>query len=40
MKTDPSLTDYCKYGPDADKTIIGLTDPSSKSRPVILQGHK
>lgn len=40
MKTDPSLADYCKYGPDADKTIIGLADPSSKSRPVILQGHK
>ena len=39
MKTDPSLTDYCKYGPNADKTIIGLTDPSSKSRPVIIQGH-
>ena len=38
MKTDPSLTDYCKYGPDADKTIIGLADPSSKSRPVIIQG--
>jgi methyl-coenzyme M reductase subunit D len=40
MKTEPSLTDYCKYGPDADKTIIGLTDPSSKSRPVIIQGIK
>src|SRR5512137_88331 len=40
MKTEPSLTDYCKYGPDADKTIIGLTDPSSKSRPIIIQGNK
>ena len=40
MKTDPSLSDYCKYGPDADKTIIGLSDPSSKSRPIIIQGHK
>ena len=40
MKSDPSLTDYCKYGPDADKTMIGLTDPTSKSRPVILQGNK
>jgi methyl-coenzyme M reductase subunit D len=39
MKTDPSLSDYCKYGPDADKTIIGLTDPTSKSKPVILQGR-
>ena len=40
MKTEPSLTDYCKYGPDADKTMLGLADPSSKSRPIILQGHK
>jgi methyl-coenzyme M reductase subunit D len=40
MKTTPSLVDYCKYGPNADKTIIGLADPSSKSRPVILQGNK
>jgi methyl-coenzyme M reductase subunit D len=40
MKTEPSLVDYCKYGPDADKTIIGLSDPSSKSKPVIIQGTK
>jgi methyl-coenzyme M reductase subunit D len=40
MKTEPSLVDYCKYGPNADKAIIGLADPSSKSRPVILQGTK
>jgi len=40
MKTEPSLTDYCKYGPDADKTMIGLADPTSKSRPIIIQGHK
>jgi len=40
MKTAPSLVDYCKYGPDADKTIIGLADPSSKSKPVIIQGTK
>jgi methyl-coenzyme M reductase subunit D len=40
MKTEPSLVDYCKYGPDADRSIIGLADPSSKSRPVILQGTK
>jgi methyl-coenzyme M reductase subunit D len=38
MKTEPSLVDYCKYGPDADKMIIGLADPKSKSKPVILQG--
>jgi methyl-coenzyme M reductase subunit D len=40
MKTEPSLVDYCKYGPDADRDIIGMADPSSKSKPVILQGHK
>jgi methyl-coenzyme M reductase subunit D len=40
MKTEPSLVDYCKYGPDADKDIIGMTDPSSKSKPVIIQGTK
>jgi methyl-coenzyme M reductase subunit D len=40
MKTEPSLVDYCKYGPDADKDIIGMADPSSKSKPVILQGNK
>ncbi len=40
MKTEPSLADYCKYGPNADKEMLGLADPSSKSRPVILQGPK
>ena len=40
MKTSPSLVDYCKYGPDADKSMLGLADPSSKSRPIILQGIK
>ena len=40
MKTEPSLADYCKYGPNADKSILGLADPSSKSRPVIIQGNK
>jgi len=40
MKTEPSLVDYCKYGPNADKELLGLADPRSKSRPVILQGTK
>jgi len=40
MKTEPSLVDYCKYGPNADKDIIGMADPSSKSKPVIIQGTK
>jgi len=39
MKTEPSLVDYAKYGPDADKDIIGLAEPG-KSGPVILQGTK
>jgi methyl-coenzyme M reductase subunit D len=40
MKTEPSLVDYCKYGPNADKEMLGLADPSSKSRPIIIQGIK
>jgi len=40
MKTEPSLVDYCKYGPNADKSMLGLADPNSKSRPVIIQGMK
>lgn len=40
MKTTPSLVDYCKYGPDAEKDILGMADPSSKSKPVIIQGNK
>ncbi|MDD1686683.1 methyl-coenzyme M reductase operon protein D [Methanoregula sp.] len=40
MKTEPSLVDYCKYGPNADKSLLGLADPSSKSKPIILQGIK
>jgi len=37
MKTEPSLSDYCKYGPDADKDIIGMADPKSHSSPIIIQ---
>ena len=40
MKTEPSLTDYCKYGPNADKDVIGMDDPTSHSKPVIIQGIK
>lgn len=40
MKTEPSLVDYCKFGPDADKNMIGLSDPKSRQGPVILQGTK
>lgn len=40
MKTEPSLADYAKYGPNADREIIGMADPSSRSGPVIIQGNK
>ncbi|MCG7854218.1 MAG: methyl-coenzyme M reductase operon protein D [Methanoregulaceae archaeon] len=40
MKTEPSLVDFAKYGPDADKALIGITDPGSKSGPIIIQGTK
>ena len=40
MKTEPSLVDYCKYGPNADKMVIGMADPNSRSGPVIIQGIK
>jgi methyl-coenzyme M reductase subunit D len=40
MKTEPSLVDYAKYGPHADRAIIGMADPSSKRGPTIIQGLK
>jgi methyl-coenzyme M reductase subunit D len=40
MKSEPSLADYAKFGPDADRDIIGMADPKSKTGPVILQGLK
>lgn len=40
MKTEPTLSDYAKYGPDADEMIIGLVDPRKKEGPVIIQGLK
>jgi len=40
MKTEPSLVDYCKYGPNADKSLLGLADPKSRSGPIIIQGIK
>ena len=40
MKTSPTLTDYCKYGPDADESLIGLVDPRKKDGPIIIQGRK
>jgi methyl-coenzyme M reductase subunit D len=40
MKTQPTMSDYAKYGPDADKEILGLVDPRKKGGPVIIQGTK
>lgn len=40
MKTEPTLSDYAKYGPNADEMIIGLADPRKKEGPVIIQGLK
>jgi len=40
MKTQPTLTDYAKYGPDAEKDLIGMIDPKSHKGPIILQGGR
>jgi methyl-coenzyme M reductase subunit D len=40
MKTQPTMSDYAKYGPDADKEILGLVDPRRKDGPIIIQGTK
>jgi methyl-coenzyme M reductase subunit D len=37
MKTSPTVSDYCKYGPETDESIIGLADPRKKDGPVIIQ---
>lgn len=40
MKTEPTTSDYAKYGPNADELILGLVDPRKKDGPVIIQGLK
>lgn len=35
-----TTTDYAKYGIVDDERILGMSDPKSKQRPVILQGTK
>lgn len=35
-----TTTDYAKYGIVGDERILGMSDPKSKQRPVILQGTK
>jgi methyl-coenzyme M reductase subunit D len=40
MKTEPTIVDYAKYGPNADRDMLGLVDPGSRAGPIILQGYK
>lgn len=40
MKSEPSLVDYAKYGPDADPEMIGLVDPKRKERPSVIRFSK
>jgi len=40
MRSNFTLTDYAKFGKVDDERILGMSDPKSKQRPVILQGTK
>lgn len=40
MKTQATVSDYAKYGPDADEVMLGTTDPKSRKGPLIIQGTK
>jgi methyl-coenzyme M reductase subunit D len=40
MKTKPTVSDYARYGPDADEKILGLVDPGKKGGPTIIQGTR
>ncbi|MFA5330844.1 MAG: methyl-coenzyme M reductase operon protein D [Methanoregula sp.] len=37
MKSEPSLVDYAKYGPGADKSMVGLVDPKRKEQPSVIR---
>lgn len=37
MKTEPSIVDYVKYGPSAEKAFVGLSDPKRGDSPVVLR---
>ncbi|MDN7025276.1 methyl-coenzyme M reductase operon protein D [Methanoculleus sp. FWC-SCC1] len=39
MKTQPTMSDYAKYGPDADTMVLGLVDPKRKDRFTVVQGR-
>jgi methyl-coenzyme M reductase operon protein D len=40
MRSSMTMTDYAKYGIVEDERILGMVDPKSKTRPIILQGNK
>lgn len=40
MRSNFTLSDYAKYGVVDDDRILGMSDPKSKQRPIIIQGTK
>ncbi|HJJ29179.1 MAG TPA: methyl-coenzyme M reductase operon protein D [Methanocorpusculum sp.] len=40
MRSSMTLTDYAKYGVVEDDRMLGMADPKSKQKPIILQGIK
>jgi methyl-coenzyme M reductase subunit D len=40
MRSNMTTTDYAKYGIVEDERFLGMTDPKSKQRPIILQGNR
>jgi len=40
MKSQMTVSDYAKYGPQVDEDILGMVDPGSKGCPIIIQGVK
>lgn len=40
MRSSMTMTDYAKYGIVDDERILGMVDPKSKVRPIILQGNR
>jgi methyl-coenzyme M reductase subunit D len=40
MRSSMTMTDYAKYGIVEDERILGMVDPKSKTRPIILQGNR
>jgi methyl-coenzyme M reductase subunit D len=40
MRSNMTTTDYAKYGIVEDERILGMVDPKSKQRPIIIQGNR